>query len=117
MEKDFIGKNKALLEKEKKSVQEMLQGFAEKKENSSEWDTKFPDFRAQGVLDEEADEVEEYSSLLPIEKTLEKKLEKIEKALEKIEKKNYGLCEKCGQEIEEDRLKLVPETDLCSNCI
>jgi DnaK suppressor protein len=117
MNKQLIERNKKALEKEKENLQEMLQGFAkENKDSSSDWDTKFPDFRAKGVLDEEADEVEEYSSLLPIEKTLETKLQRVEKALDKIEKNTYGRCELCDKEIEEKRLDLVPETSVCGQC-
>ena len=108
---------KDILEKEQKSLKESLGGFAKRNPNNPEdWDTRFPNFRAGGVLDEEADEVEEYTSLLPIEKTLELKLQNINKALEKIKKGNYGKCEECGKEIEEERLKLIPETNLCNKC-
>ncbi len=44
------------------------------------------------------------------------KLSEVENALYKIEKGNYGFCEKCNQNIDEDRLEFLPETRLCSNC-
>ncbi len=113
----MIEKNKTILEKEKKSIEEMLKEFAKKsKDTAGDWDTKFPDFRAKGALDEEADEVEEYASLLPIEKTLETKLQNIEKALEKIKKGQYGKCSLCGKEIAEKRLALIPEAETCNEC-
>ncbi len=115
--KEIIEKNKEILEREKENIEEMLQGFAkENKDKAGDWDTKFPDFRAKGALDEEADEVEEYSSLLPVERTLEVKLQNIKEALDKIKENNYGKCEKCGKEIEEKRLSLIPETKTCGNC-
>ncbi len=108
---------KEKLKKEELDLKEKLNSFAKKNQNNSEdWNTKFPDFEAKGVLDEEADEVEEYTSLLPIEKTLELKLQNIKIALEKIKKNKYGKCEKCEKEIEEKRLKLIPETKFCNNC-
>jgi len=117
LKKDLIKKSKAKLEKEKKEIEEMLRGFAQKsKKVEGDWDTKFPDFRAKGALDEEADEVEEYTSLLPIERTLEVKLQNIERALEKIKKGKYGRCELCKKEIEEKRLEFMPEAKTCSKC-
>jgi len=43
-------------------------------------------------------------------------LKKIEKALKKIYEGNYGICEKCGKEIEKERLFLIPWTELCKKC-
>lgn len=41
---------------------------------------------------------------------------KIKDALERIENGTYGICESCGEEISEDRLKARPVTTLCINC-
>ena len=41
---------------------------------------------------------------------------KIKEALERIENKTYGICEECGEEISEARLKARPVTTLCINC-
>jgi DnaK suppressor protein len=115
--KELIEELQKKLIKEKESLKKSLNDFAIKNsENSDDWKTKFPNFRAEGALDEEADEVEEYSSLLPVEKTLELKLQKINEALKKIESDKYGVCESCTKEIEIDRLKLIPETKFCNEC-
>ena len=45
-----------------------------------------------------------------------KLLRKIDKALEKIEEGSYGICEACGEEIEEKRLLARPEATLCIRC-
>ena len=41
---------------------------------------------------------------------------KIEEALGKIEISIYGICEKCEEEISEDRLEARPVTTLCIDC-
>jgi DnaK suppressor protein len=41
---------------------------------------------------------------------------KIKKALDKIEDRTFGICESCGQEIEIERLKSRPVTELCISC-
>lgn len=40
----------------------------------------------------------------------------IQGALQRIEDGTYGLCTKCGEQISEARLDVVPSTPLCSNC-
>lgn len=40
----------------------------------------------------------------------------IDKALSKIEDGSYGICEICNKKIDEDRLDILPETSLCTNC-
>lgn len=46
----------------------------------------------------------------------EGKLNNIEDALYKIENGTYGICDSCNQPIEKDRLDILPETNICSNC-
>jgi len=41
---------------------------------------------------------------------------KIKDALERIENGNYGICEVCGEDISEARLKARPVTTLCIDC-
>lgn len=43
-------------------------------------------------------------------------LRRIEAALERIEQDEYGICVKCGAEIEERRLDLLPDTPFCAKC-
>ncbi len=41
---------------------------------------------------------------------------KIEKALKKMDAGEYGVCERCGEEIGLKRLEARPVTDLCIRC-
>jgi len=43
-------------------------------------------------------------------------INKIKEALNKIETGEFGVCEECGDEISEARLKARPVTTLCINC-
>lgn len=118
MNQDTIKELKEKLTKEKAGIEEELKKFASKDEKpKGDWDTKFPNFDSNAAggsaLETEADEVEEYERRLPIEHSLELKLTDINSALGKIEKGNYGICEKCGKEIEEERLKTIPEAKFC----
>ena len=40
----------------------------------------------------------------------------IETSLNKIEDGSFGICEICGKEIDDDRLKILPYTKLCIEC-
>ena len=120
MNKKLLKELKEKLEKEKSKVVEELKKFAKKDEKlKGDWDTKYPKWDGEAgssSLETMANEVEEYESLLPIEQTLELKLRDINLALEKIKKGKYGICEKCGKEIDIERLKTIPEARFCLKC-
>ena len=116
MKKDFLKQQKEKLEAEKKKIEERLQSFAKQnKDVKGDWKTVYPEFNS-GHLEEEADEVEEYANLLSVEHVLEKELKKINNGLERIKKGDYGLCQKCGKPISQERLKVYPQAELCKKC-
>ena len=43
-------------------------------------------------------------------------LNRIDAALVRIEKGSYGVCQVCGNDILEHRLKLLPDTPFCKDC-
>ena len=45
-----------------------------------------------------------------------KLVQKIDQALERIAEGTFGLCERCGEDIGEERLKARPVTTFCINC-
>lgn len=120
MDKELINTLGTKLEKEKTALEKELKIFAKEDKNlKGDWDTRFPSFGEEtgsAGLEKEADEVEEYTTLLPIEYALENKLKNIKLALKKIKKGNYGQCEKCRQNINEKRLKIYPEARICLKC-
>lgn len=67
-------------------------------------------------FDEKTDEVEELSNRFGEENDLKKRLDEIDLALGKIDKGNFGICESCGAQIEEDVLDVDPESRLCKEC-
>ncbi|MEK7562750.1 MAG: TraR/DksA C4-type zinc finger protein [Patescibacteria group bacterium] len=116
MQSKKIEELKAKLEKEKESLEKELKSFAtEDKDLKHNWDAKYPN-RENGNMEEEADEMQEYDNLVSLEHNLELKLRNVNSALEKIKNNKYGVCEKCGKDIEEARLGAVPEAKLCMKC-
>jgi DnaK suppressor protein len=45
-----------------------------------------------------------------------KLINKIKEALERIDTGDFGICESCGEEISDGRLKARPVTTLCIDC-
>ncbi len=66
-------------------------------------------------FDEETDEAEEVGNQLAVAQDLKTRLDDIEVALEKIREGRYGICEKDGEEIEEEILDIDPESRLCKS--
>lgn len=73
-------------------------------------DDTFPDPTDRATL--EADR----NFVLRMRDRQRKLLPKIRKAFERIENGTFGICELCGGEISEERLKVRPVTTLCIEC-
>ncbi len=127
MNKKLLQELKENLEKKRTALEKELERFAKRDEKvKGDWDTRFPKFdggeAGSAAMEKAADEVEEYSTLLPLEYNLETQLKDINLALGKMEKPfaptrgEYGRCEKCGKEISEERLKVHPEARFCIGC-
>lgn len=120
MDKQLLEELQKKLEASKKELEETLGAFATKDPNlKGDWDTRMPDFGPSnlGDLEQESDKMEEYENKLPVEHDLELRLRDVNRALKKIEEQTYGICEKCGKPIEEERLRAVPEALTHIRCV
>ena len=116
MDKKLIEELKEKLETNRDSIQKELESFASEDPNlKHNWDARYPS-REDSDKDDEADEVQEYDNMLALEHSLELKLKDVKSALEKIANEKYGVCENCGKEIGEERLKACPEAKTCLKC-
>jgi DnaK suppressor protein len=115
-----LEKLKEKLKKDKASIEKELERFAKKDSKpKGEWDTRFPLFDGEvggSALEKAADETEEYSTLLPIEESLENRLRSLNLALKKMKTGRYGICEKCQKKISLKRLKIYPDAKNCQKC-
>lgn len=110
---------KTKLEEEKKLLEEEL-GAIGQVDKTGDWKA-VPDEEStsqevpdDGDMAERAEDFEERSSKLDL---LEFRLADINKALEKIGSDEYGTCEKCQKEIEDDRLEVNPAATTCKECM
>jgi DnaK suppressor protein len=79
---------------------------------------------AEGIEEPDLDEgfadagqaAAERSSLLTLVRSLRDTLAGVEGALHRMDNGSYGLCERCGQPIAEERLEALPAAQLCLRC-
>lgn len=115
MDANFLDEMKKKLETEQHDLRERLGLLGpEDKKVKDEYHTDFPKY---GDKEEDnATEVAEYQDTLSVEGSLEGRLQEVEKALDKIKNDAYGRCEKCGEEIPTERLRVNPAADVCVKC-
>lgn len=108
------------LESRKEKLENILSKIADKNVDlEDDWKARFPEFGHEGsedALEDAAKEREEYERNRSVEQTLELKLEKIKKAIQRIKRGEYGVCLECEGKIDDERLSIVPEAELCAKC-
>lgn len=58
----------------------------------------------------------ERSNVLSLAEGLAQRLEDVQAALARLDKGTYGRCERCGNEINPERLEAIPTARLCISC-
>ncbi|MFY9492890.1 MAG: TraR/DksA family transcriptional regulator [Minisyncoccia bacterium] len=113
MNQEILNELKSALEKEKKTLTEELSSVAHPdKKVKGDWDADYKDLGND--WDDNSQEVTEYATRLPLEHELEIHLQEVDAALEKITKNSYGICEKCGEAMDIDRLRAEPSARNCT---
>jgi DnaK suppressor protein len=65
---------------------------------------------------DDASEAYEQAKDLALRQNAEQLLVKVTNALERFEQGTYGICERCGTEIDPARLEALPYATLCLHC-
>ncbi len=112
-QKTLAGLKEALL-KEKEELEKNLSRIARPLDNKGDYETTFDDIGTD--REDNTTEVEAYADNLPVEITLEKKLQNVLAALAEMESGAYGICKNCNQEIDTARLKANPSARTCIRC-
>lgn len=106
---------KGKLEEEKNLLETELEKVGRRNpDNPSDWEA-LPTDKEASQADENvtADNIENYEDNVAIVNTLETRYSDLKTALEKIDSGKYGLCEICGEEIDEERLEANPSARDC----
>lgn len=107
MEKEKLEYFKDLLNERKRSL---LEEAKETMVEMTDDEEAFPDPNDRATLESDR------NRLLRIRDRERKLISKIDKALERVEDGTFGVCEECGEDISEGRLKARPVTTLCIAC-
>lgn len=110
---------KTKLEEEKNILLENLKSLG-KVDKTGDWEAVSDQEEIEEVQDEAdmAERTEEYQENTEILNNLEERLKDINDALTKIDKdEDYGVCESCGEKIENDRLEINPSARTCKVCM
>lgn len=75
---------------------------------------KFPEYGTSE--DDNIQEVERFQENLGLQKNLKNLIKDTKGALKRIENGKYGICESCGVQIEQGRLKVYPSASVCVSC-
>ena len=115
MKKELLKEIETQLLDEKARLEKELDELARQNpRNSEDYEAKLKDLGDKE--DENAEEVDSYSTNLALERTRESTLRDVEKALDRIHKGNYGICKYCNKEIDEKRLRARPASGSCVEC-
>ncbi len=98
----LLGRREELLTDALKTVE----GMSEMKEGKE----RYPDPMDRASLESDR------NFLLRIRDRERKLIQKIDEALKRVADGTFGVCENCGDEISEERLRARPVTTLCVNC-
>ncbi len=113
--KDFLTKIKTLLLGEKETLEKDLNKFAKKNTHvSGDYNSSFPEYGDKD--DENAAEVAEYATEVPLEENFEKTLRDNVQALKRLDEGTYGICKYCKKPIDEKRLLARPTSNACITC-
>ena len=106
---------KDLLKRKERLIKD-IKTIAKKRNESGEdeYRATFPEYGSK--TDENAQEINEYSTNLAQEDILERTLRDIEKALKRIDEGTYGTCKYCNNPINPKRLEARPTASSCISC-
>lgn len=106
--KDLLSKELVVLEKELGTV------GRKNPENPADWEAVEPKLDVDNAEEGEvAGGIEQYENNIGVVDQLEARLREVKEALAKIDTNTFGVCEVCGEQIEEDRLSANPAAKTC----
>jgi len=101
LDKDFIKMQKEVIERDIARLRKEIPANSKHQEIGSD-------------NEDNALEFENLEGKLALNKTAEVDLKDLEEALRQIENGKYGICKKCGEQIERGRLEAYPAAVFCA---
>ena len=114
LDKNTIDQIEKELAKKKEEILDELQKITNNNGGSKNHQVKFPEYGDKA--DENAQEIDEYSTNLATDKMLESTLRDVNDALHRIKNGAYGICKYCKQPIGKKRMLARPVASTCVEC-
>ncbi|MBI4118017.1 MAG: TraR/DksA C4-type zinc finger protein [Parcubacteria group bacterium] len=95
-------------------VKELSSVGVQQPRNPNDWEAREEPSSDQADPSIVADALEDVEERHGLTNTLEERLKEVNAALARIEEGEYGKCDVCGKEIEEDRLLANPAAATCT---
>jgi DnaK suppressor protein len=116
--KKSISYPKEVLEPVNEYLTDKLSTLEKKKKQIDEADPFTDASRLNDNAAIDADAAEQFGHMQTnaVKNTYDRAIIQVRKALSRIKIGSYGICERCGNMIDTDRLMVMPETTLCVNC-
>jgi DnaK suppressor protein len=73
-------------------------------------------FEGDAGFSDRSHSTEERARMIAVVRALRSNLRLVRRALAKIDSDSYGMCERCGNPIREERLEAIPWALLCIGC-
>ena len=74
------------------------------------------DERVSGNFSDQSQEMENQELVFNLDAEGREELRLIDEALQRIADDAYGICQECGKQVQEGRIKAVPYTRYCIEC-
>lgn len=115
---EFIQTQEAILHKEKERLEQELAKVATYDEAQGQYIPKFEEFNSGDTedMDEASEETETLGENTALADNLIKSLTEVKQALADIVADRYGVCDNCGEYIDEERLRVYPAARTCIKC-
>jgi RNA polymerase-binding transcription factor DksA len=105
---------KEILVAEMSTLEEELATIAQPSEEvPATWVAIQTDTQIEADIHDQADLLDQYQENRALVEVLSPRYQQVVAAIERIENDTYGVCEVCGEDIEEERLEADPAASTC----
>lgn len=110
MDAERLDRMRAKLEEQRRELRRELT------ELGADPDSDEIEFAGDHGFSDRSASTEERSRLLSVSSSLRANLREVDAALAKVRDGTYGICERCGRPISDERLEAIPWATLCIDC-
>jgi RNA polymerase-binding protein DksA len=107
---ELVGRLRGELEKQRADLRSEIE------HQGADPDSDELTFEDESGFSDRSHTTEERSRLLSVVRALRSNLRDVERAMTKMDRGTYGVCERCGSTISQDRLEAIPWAVLCIDC-